>query len=71
MDTHCTLIQLLVVWQCLDVYQILNSVIMIIEPVELMAIGAVKALSALQWVSGIYDIAFEMLESYKKYVRKM
>ena len=66
MDTHCTMIQLLVVWQRLDVYQIMNSVIMRIEPVEEVAIGAVLALSALQWVREIYVIAFEKLESYNK-----
>ena len=66
MDTHCTLIQLLVVWQHLDVYQILNLVIMRTEPVEEVAIGAVLALSALQWVREIYVIAFEKLELYNK-----
>ena len=76
MDTHFTLIQLLVVWQRLDVYQITNSVIMRIEPVKVVVIGAVLALSALQWVREIYVIAFEKLKSYKKaydnvYVRKM
>ena len=76
MDTHCTLIQLLVVWQRLDVYQIMNSVIMRIEPVKVVAIGAVLALSALKWVSEINVIAYEMLESYNKaygnvYVRNM
>ena len=66
MDTHFTLIQLLVVWQRLDVYQIMNSVIMRTEPVKVVAIGAVLALSALQWVREIYVIAFEKLESYNK-----
>ena len=66
MDTHCSLIQLLVVWQHLDVSQITNSVIMRIDPVKLVAIGAVLALSALQWVREIYVIAFEKLESYNK-----
>ena len=36
------------------------------EPVEVVAIGAVLAQSALQWVSEIYVIAFETLESYNK-----
>ena len=76
MDTHFTLIQLLVVWQRMDVYQIMNSVIMRIDPVEEVAIGAVLALSVLQWVREIYGIAFEKVESYNKaynnvYVRKM
>ena len=66
MDTHFTLIQLLVVWQCLDVYQITYSVIMRIEPVEEVVIGAVLALSVVQWVSEINVIAFEMLGSYNK-----
>ena len=66
MDTYCTLIQLLVVWQRLDVYQITYSVIMRTEPVEEVAIGAVLALSALQWVREIYVIAFEKLKSYNK-----
>ena len=55
------LIQLLVVWPRLDVYQIMNSVIMRTEPVEKVAIGAVLALSALQWVREINVIAFEKL----------
>ena len=76
MDTQFTLIQLLVVWQRLDVYQIMNSVIMRTEPVEKVAIGAVLALSALQWVREIYIIAFETYESYNKaydkvYVREI
>ena len=76
MDTHCTLIQLLVVWQRLDVSQIMNSVIMRIGPVKVVAIGAVLALSALQWVSEINVMAFEKLVSYNEahdnfYVRKM
>ena len=66
MDTHCTMIQLLVVWQRLDVSQIMNSVIMRIGPVKVVAIGAVLALSALQWVSEINVMAFEMLVSYNK-----
>ena len=66
MDTHCTMIQLLVVWQRLDVYQIMNSVIMRIGPVKVVAIGAVLALSALQWVSEINVMAFEKLVSYNK-----
>ena len=66
MDTHCTMIQLLVVWQRLDVHQIMNSVIMRIGPVKVVAIGAVLALSALQWVSEINVMAFEKLVSYNK-----
>ena len=66
MDTNFTLIQLLVVWQHLDVYQIMNSVIMRSEPVEEVAIGAVLALSAPQWVREIYITAFEKFESYNK-----
>ena len=63
-------------WQHLDVYQIMNSVIMRTQPVEEVAIGAVLALSALQWVREIYVIAIEKLESYNKaydnsYVKKM
>ena len=76
MDTHCTLIQLLVVWQHLGVYQIMNSVIMRIDPVAEVAIGAVLALSVLQWVRESYVIAFETLETYNKaydnvYVREI
>ena len=55
MDTHCTMIQLLVVWQRLDVSQSTNSVIMRTEPVKIMAIGAVLALSAIKWVSDVYS----------------
>ena len=44
----------------------MNSVIMRTEPVEEVAIGAVLALSALQWVREIYVIAFEKLKSYNK-----
>ena len=66
MDTHCTLIQLLVVWQRLDVSQITYSVIMRIEPVKVVAIGAVLALSVIKWVREIYVIAFEKFESYNK-----
>ena len=66
MDTQFTLIQLLVVWQRLDVYQIMNSVIMRIEPVKVVAIGAVPNLSVLQWVSKINVIAFKKLESYNE-----
>ena len=67
MDTHCTMIQLLVVWQRLDVTQITNSAIMRIEPVELMAIGAVLALPALKWVSKFNNRAFESLSHLTKY----
>ena len=59
MVTQCTMIQLLVVWQRLDVSQTTNSAIMRTEPVKLVAIGAVLAQSAIKWVGEFNVMAFD------------
>ena len=53
-------------WQRLDVSQIMNSVIMRIGPVKVVAIGTVLALSVIKWVGEFNVMAFDKLVSYNK-----